>query len=516
VSCWPASPPPRTGPTSDQALANLVELLEWCTATVCDAVGESGDLRRATPADRVLFAASGVVLRNVAGLLCGEKVVMDLDQLARCQSESAANLGRLQADQPGYREAIRLCFHARTVAAAAYGAAADAAILAGQADLTTVAVARHRWYGQPEEGPPADGRLAGLLGAGSLAVQHASLRSVWLHNSTRGALALAAAVAIADLTTVQHGFWVVLATLSVLRTTAAATGSAALWALVGTVAGFGIGAAAILALGLSPTVLWAVLPVAVLVASYAPGTVSFAAGQAAFTVVVAILYNLLVPVGVAVGIQRIEDVAIGCAVSLVVGALVWPRGAASVVGDDLSEAYRHGGAYLAQATGWALGLRPQLPDAVSPAVSAGLRLDEALRGFLAEQGAKRMAKEDLWRLVGGAMRLRLIAHSLAGLPRPVEDPDPARAALGAQAHQLAGWYDRLAAQVGPPSHGEGVPLEAPVLPSPVDGSARDEAANHLSCILWVDEHLQSLGGHLSELIAPAAQVTELRRTPWWR
>ena len=57
-----------------------------------------------------------------------------------------------------------------------------------------------------------------------LAVRNTSLRSVWFINSLRGSLALAAAVAVADLATVQHGFWVVLGTLSVLRTNASRHG----------------------------------------------------------------------------------------------------------------------------------------------------------------------------------------------------------------------------------------------------------------------------------------------------
>ena len=53
----------------------------------------------------------------------------------------------------------------------------------------------------------------------------------WFSNSARGALALSVAVAVADLTNVQHAFWVVLAALSVLRTNALSTGSSALGAL---------------------------------------------------------------------------------------------------------------------------------------------------------------------------------------------------------------------------------------------------------------------------------------------
>ncbi len=83
--------------------------------------------------------------------------------------------------------------------------------------------------------------------------------------------------------------------------------------------GFAVGAALLLAIGTGPTALWIALPVAVLVASYAPGTAPFAVGQAAFTVTVLVLFNLLAPAGWKVGLLRVQDVAIGCAVSLVVG-----------------------------------------------------------------------------------------------------------------------------------------------------------------------------------------------------
>jgi uncharacterized membrane protein YccC len=174
----------------------------------------------------------------------------------------------------------------------------------------------------------------------------------------------------------------------------------------------------LLGIGTSTPALWAALPVAVAVAAYAPGALPFTFGQAAFTVVVLVLFNLLAPAGWRVGLLRIEDVAIGCLVSLVVGVLFWPRGAASVVGDDLADAFRRGAAYLTQAVDWTLGTRHEPPDTGAAAVTAGIRLDEALRGFLAEQGAKRVSKEDLWMLVMASMRLRLTAYSLAGLQAP--------------------------------------------------------------------------------------------------
>ena len=71
-----------------------------------------------------------------------------------------------------------------------------------------------------------------------------------------------------------------------------------------------VGAALLIAIGTNPDALWAVLPVAILVAAYAPGTTPFLVGQAAFTVTIVVLFNLLQPVGWTVGLLRIEDVAI--------------------------------------------------------------------------------------------------------------------------------------------------------------------------------------------------------------
>ena len=233
-----------------------------------------------------------------------------------------------------------------------------------------------------------------------------------------------------------------LGTLSVLRTSAASTGSTALRALVGTAAGFFIGAGLILAIGDNTQRLWAALPIAVLVAAYSPGTAPFAVGQAAFTVTVSVLYNILVPVGWQVGVVRVEDVAIGAAVSAVVGVLFWPRGAGCRSG-------RRPGRRLPRrwplpGPGHGLGGRQpgRRPDAARRAANAAVRLDEALRGLMAEQGTKRVPKEHVWRLVGGTMRLRLTAQSLSVLTATGGLADPARQGLVAEAARLAGLVRR--------------------------------------------------------------------------
>jgi hypothetical protein len=277
-------------------------------------------------------------------------------------------------------------------------------------------------------------------------------------------------------------------------------------------------------------------------------------GQAAFTITVVVLFNLLVPAGWKVGLLRIEDVAIGCGVSLVVGVLFWPRGASSLVGDDLADAFRRGAAYLSQAVDWSLGLSQQAPDTAGATIAAGIRLDDALRLFLAEQGTKRVRKEDLWTLVMGTMRLRLTANSVADLRgRGAGDgaaadgqAGPALKTLRQRTADLAGFYERVADEVGAPRGETPAPVVVPDLhgidgpdglqglgagPAGVAGTAgqggraggegragqeTDGSVPYYPRALWVREHLHQLGQHALAITAPAEHVAELRRVPWWR
>ncbi len=561
--------------TADQGLASVVQLLEWCTALIADATHGHPDLDRADQCDRDLFAMTAAVLRQTGDLLAAtddtSAALPDPTPMER-QREACADYhrSRLPGDYDSVEVIARQAFHAQVISLAVQAIVADTLIATRRADPETIAARRRGWYGAQPEGTMAERRVAGLSGAISVIARHASFRSVWLQNSLRGSLALAAAVLVADLSGVQHGFWVVLGTLSVLRTNAASTESTALRALGGTVIGFVAGALLLLGIGTSTPALWVALPIALAVAAYAPGTLPFAFGQAAFTVVVVVLFNLLQPAGWKVGLLRIEDVAIGCLVSLVVGVLFWPRGAASVVGDDLADSFRSGAAYLTQAVDWALGSRQAPPDAGAAAVTASIRLDEALRGFLSEQGTKRLSKEDLWMLVMAAMRLRLTAFSLAGLQAPdsmmhhpahLGDPHRgtayARAALARAAADLTGFYERVALLVGHPvAHQVLLPVAVPAFvglsgsPDGTDDASGDESAvrimaevvakgdgadgdgqadaadrpdlvrvitePHHPHLLWVHEHLQHLSSHAQAIAEPASHVAEQRRVAWWR
>ena len=327
-------------------------------------------------------------------------------------------------------------------------------LIARTAGLTAAAERRSwrdRWLGRQPEGVPGT-----LSAARERITSYLEPHSVWLHNSLRGAAGLGLAVLAARLTGVQHSFWVVLGALSVLRSNALNTGQDAVRAIAGTVAGFIVGAALLAGIGANTTLLWFLLPLAVFLAGVAPACISFAGGQAAFTLILVILFNIIQPTGWRVGLVRIEDVALGAGVSLVVGVLFWPRGAAPALRQALAQAYADGAGYLASTvrSGTSRGdpgapALPALADDAARAAAASRRLDDAFRTYLAERGAKRFPLADAAGLVTGVAGLRLEADAVLDLWRGDDgqaggDAAAARHEILGTAERVTGWYDGLA------------------------------------------------------------------------
>jgi len=311
---------------------------------------------------------------------------------------------------------------------------------------------RDRWLGRQPEGVPGT-----LAAARERITSYLEPHSVWLHNSLRGAAGLGLAVLVARLTDVQHSCWVVLGALSVLRSNALNTGQDAVRALLGTVAGFIVGAALLAGIGTNTALLWFLLPPAVFLAGVAPTVISFAGGQAAFTLILVILFNIIQPTGWRVGLVRIEDVAIGVGVSLVVGVLFWPRGAAPALRRALAQAYADGAGYLASTVrfGTSRGdpgppAPPALAGDAARAAAASRRLDDAFRTYLAERGAKRIPLAGVAGLVTGVAGLRLEADAVLDLWQGDDgqadgDLAAARQEILGTAERVTGWYDGLAA-----------------------------------------------------------------------
>ncbi|HXF30185.1 MAG TPA: FUSC family protein [Solirubrobacterales bacterium] len=370
--------------------------------------------------------------------------------------------------------------------------------------------------GEAPREPTLTTSRAGLRATRRIADSHRRMGSVWLRNSVRGAAGLALAVLVAKLTNAQNGFWVVLGTISVLRSSALATGTTVVEALTGTVIGIVVGGLIVAALGAEPGLLWAVLPFAVLVGAYSPRAISFTAGQASFTVVIVVLFNLLNPVGWSVGVVRIEDVAIGCAVSLVTGFLFWPRGAADVLRESIGGAYETAAHYLDTTIATMLGVRkadPIEPVAIE-ASEAALRLDETVREYLAENGSARRDLDALARLVGGATRVRRVArlmHDASGIA-PLAPLDSQAAWVAAACGPFdqewearRDWFATFGRAIGageePPAPEPGAPARAAgptsrlnreTGPEVVLGGAEESGIPPGLAIAWAERHLESL------------------------
>jgi uncharacterized membrane protein YccC len=443
-----ATPSRPSGPTgSTEAVAFLVDELDWLLSFASPPRGrmEAGS-EPCREENREVMAAAVAVLSASAANLAGKRRQPDLDRLDRAREAVARTLVQRVTDLPGPQEEAALpaalwpSFRMRELSFAAREVGVNALRASG-------AVTPETWRRSAREARSA------LRASARLVVAHASTRSASFRNSVRGAAGLGVAVLIAQLASLQHSFWAVLATLTVLRSNALGTGSTVLQAVAGTVVGIVVGGALVAALGSDELVLWALLPPAVLLAAFAPRAISFAAGQAGFTLVLLILFNIIQPSGWTVGLVRVEDVAVGSAVSLAVGVLFWPRGVGDLLRKSLGAAYARSADYVASAARQlvAAGGAGRVEDATRSARGiargAANRLDDAFRGYLAESPAPRANLDGVATLVAGTTRVRLAAYSLATLtPSPAGGPllDQCADALAADVDALHSWYVGLA------------------------------------------------------------------------
>jgi uncharacterized membrane protein YccC len=246
---------------------------------------------------------------------------------------------------------------------------------------------------------------------------HCNLRSVRLRNAARFGVGLGLAVLVAKTTSVQHAFWVVLAALSVLRSSALGTGATALQALIGALIGFGVASAVMVTVGGDDVWLWILFPIVAFLAGYTPGAVNYVVGQAGFTVLVVMTFNIIVPGGWRTGLVRVEDIAIGAAVAVVVGAIAWPRGARGVARRSFAELLRAGNAHLHAALEVTLrGLDHDLGAAAASVSDARARADAALADLALEHGGGHVDREGWSTLLLEALLSEFAAAGIGRVP----------------------------------------------------------------------------------------------------
>jgi uncharacterized membrane protein YccC len=525
--------------TGSRMVIRLVDEVEWLAAAVVNACVDAPaewpvqarGLRAA--ATRVLHACAGVLDRQGWAPERGwrQHLEAELAELDRARNAVAEESLAELLGRPTSPENAQLRGEFERPLYVAHELGYAVALVGGT--VAAVAAADARTWRQRLTGRRVTQDELGVVRVATRsALGQLDRHAVWLQNSVRGAVGLALAVLLSRVVDTQNSFWIGLGALSVLRSNALSTGATVLRALLGTGVGFAIGGALVSVLGTSHAVLWPLLPVLILIAGAAPNTISFVAGQAAFTVVIIVLFNIIAPIGWRIGVVRVEDVALGSIASLGAGALFWPRGAAPALGAALAEAYRASAAFLRQAVDHVTGGRAEPPDDALVAMAAGDRLDEALRQYLAERGTKNVPLESVVALANGAARVRLAGSAIKHLQVAAGPPvaaaghdvlDGSADVLLRRTADVSGWYDALAA--GFERAGSGLPDHTAVAPSAsfldvvlpaVDHCADGRCAEQAERLLWSGQYVGDVDQLRADLLGPAQQVVAAETRPWWR
>jgi uncharacterized membrane protein YccC len=390
--------------------------------------------------------------------------------------------------------------------------------------------------GRPDESlslPAGTPRLEGARGVAVRAARtlrtHLEPSSTVLHGSARVAVGLAISVLLARTLGLNHAFWVVLGTLSVLRSNALATGRTTLQALIGSVIGFAAGGLFAVLAGQDPALMWVAFPIAIFFASYAASAIGFVAGQAAFTVMVIVVFNLISPAGWQVGLVRIEDIAVGTGISVVVGVLLWPRGARRDLARSTAGFYRAARSYLAKAFDLVLGVDSgaEIGRIRADAVRARDRAGEAFDAFLNERGAKPLGPDAAARIVSAGSQALLAGDLLVVVAtdlgyRADSCPDGA-ARVETQVRTLLAGIDHLADELAgvrnarlPPEHPSPEALRAAAVECMGHARSDERSTRSAIAVVIAGEWVQNLARMEADLEQPVEAAVAAARGHWWR
>jgi hypothetical protein len=357
---------------------------------------------------------------------------------------------------------------------------------------------------------------------------HLESPSTVLQGSLRVAVGLALAVWVARAFDLSHAFWVVLGTIQVLRSNALGTGRSIVQAVAGNAIGVIIGGLFAVIAGNHPTVMWAAFPVAVFGAAYAATTIGFMASQAAFTINLIIVFNLISPAGWQVGLVRIEDLLVGALISLVVGVLLWPQGARRELGRALANVYRGLVVYMEHAFDRVLGFdATNTPDQARQIVGrARARADAAFDAFVTERKGGAFDQETAAFLLSSAYQMSLagdLLNVVGGVMGYQADSraESARDVRG-QVGILMSGFTRLADRLSLSRVPEPVARVSPVV-------LRQAALGCLQrwqtdagvgksamAVVMASEWVQNLARLEVDLEEAAGTAVEAARKPWWR
>ena len=303
-----------------------------------------------------------------------------------------------------------------------------------------------------------------------------TVRSVELQNALRLAAGLALARFVAGEFALSHGLWVLLATLTLTRTSVRATRGALKPALIGTLIGVTLAGLLLFLAGTNSAPYVVMMPIALFAAVLAGPLVGPIGIQATFTLVVACLFSQVAPPTLELAKDRLVDVLIGACVGVAVGVAAWPRGGQAELRRAGSECLAAAADCVDTTADWIVATGP--PHALGTrldAVRRALALYESTYAQYRSEPADNRDTTD-W-LIVGVVTARVGERSRGGraLGRPARG-----AALGGRARRPrdGGPPDRRrAAVVRIPAHGADGPrvLRQPVHPArggPGRGSGR--------------------------------------------
>jgi uncharacterized membrane protein YccC len=455
-----------------------------------------------------------------AALLQGGSDTHDIEQLLAARDAHRAALDRWTAEQlaagvepESVLDALSAAHPVRVMSMAAVAIGQNAEVIAG---LT------------PRGASPDVGRRD----VWTIFREELHPSSIWLRNSLRTALGVALAVLVARSLALPYAFWVVLGTLSALRGNVSATGRTAIQALLGTAAGVLIAVPFVGATGEQRWVLWIAFPILVFLAAYTPAAVHFVVGQVAFSVLVVVLFNILAPTDWQIGVTRVEDAALGVAVSAAVGILLWPRGARGQLRATLGALYEAGAHSLATAFRMVLSEPEEPADAAvaarSLARTQSIRAQEVFELVLNERGHQAPPIEVWARLLSSGKAFLLIGDVLEWLVEhgySAAGTGTSANTVGALASGAIASILLLAEEI---RTGDSLRVTDPrdvsaeLRNASLDSLAKPEVARSPAALrsaiglVSTADWLGQLNLLLLDLHRPVAETRAAARSPWWR
>ncbi|MFJ8111295.1 FUSC family protein [Streptomyces sp. NPDC096132] len=299
-----------------------------------------------------------------------------------------------------------------------------------------------------------------------------TLRSVQFHNAVRIALALGAARLVAGSFDLTHGFWVLLAVLTLSRTTAGETWAAIRQAVAGNLAGAIAAGALLIGVGQHTDAYAAILAPGMLLAFSLGPLLGIAWAQGLFTLVVATAFAQITPATWRLAEARIVDVVTGSAIGLLCALLAWPAGARREVRRTMAGLLRECGPLIKGTVGVLTTVPPgSAPPPPTLGVLHRMRLAEsAYAQFRSEPAARASAGADWHGVLIAAHQVLLGVHWLPRFDLPAGGlPPGATERARADARAAARTTDRLAALCAgerPPPDGSRPEPEPPPAPPP--------------------------------------------------